>query len=358
MKKIISLLLLVIFLCSGCVGSNDYSTGDHMNEITNKHAPYITLNALSAYEIDGNYLIVVADSDIVEKLAEFSSDRKCKRAQNLKPIKDVDITQFINMNFEEIKKMLGQPHADIGSGAYIPTYITEKANLISFHIENDIAYEVIKRDLITDEIICQAENFSSDFIPDDSKSIADSLTKEYSIKELKDFFGQTSANERLLFDGKDNDKSLTIIDVNEKFPIEILRKNGYTVYKVKEGGYFYVFWWSAYDFSDHKFLSDASVYFTAHLTSLKKAEDFDSLKIGVSTAQDVAEIDPAMELNFLMSSITPSYSLLEDGRIIEICYSLKDNATSRSDMIVEKMEILSKDNSPSKLAVILQKDLP
>lgn len=110
-----------------------------------------------AYEIDGSYLVVVEDSDIVEKLVEFSSERKCKRAENIKPIKDVNIDQFLNINIEDAKKMLGQPHADIGSGFYIPAYITEDANLISFQIENDIIFEVIKRDLITNRIISQIE---------------------------------------------------------------------------------------------------------------------------------------------------------------------------------------------------------
>ncbi len=158
MKRIISLLLLVILLFSGCMSNDDYIKGDKMSEINNKHTPYIALNTLSAYEIDGNYLVVVEDSGIVQKLAEFSSERKCKRVQKIKLIKEVDINQFLNMNVETLKKMLGQPHADIGSGFYIPAYITEDANLISFQIENDIVFEVIKRDLITNKIISQIEN--------------------------------------------------------------------------------------------------------------------------------------------------------------------------------------------------------
>lgn len=158
MKRIAALLLLVILLFSGCVGNNDFLIGEQMSEINNRQTPYISLNTLSAYEIDGSCLVVVEDGGVVQKIAEFSYERKCKRVQNINLIKAVDINQFLNMNVEDVKKMLGQPHADIGSGFYIPAYITEDANLISFQIENNIVFEVIKRDLITNKIISQIEN--------------------------------------------------------------------------------------------------------------------------------------------------------------------------------------------------------
>ena len=158
MKRIISSLLLVILFLSGCSSNNDFLIGDHMSEINNKNTPYLILNTLSTYKIDGSYLVVVEDDNIIEKLVEFSLERKCKKAKNIKPIKDVDIDQFLNMNVEDAKNLLGQPHADIGSGFYIPAYITEDAKLISFQIENDIVFEVIKRDLITNKIISQIEN--------------------------------------------------------------------------------------------------------------------------------------------------------------------------------------------------------
>ena len=100
------------------------------------------------------------------------------------------------------------------------------------------------------------------------------------------------------------------------------------------------------------------MYFTAYISTLKKAEDFDSLQEGFNTAEDVAKIDPAFELTFLLSSKTPSYSLLDDGTIMEICYSCNDSLVSRSDLIVENKEVISKENCPSKLASVLSTDLP
>ena len=62
------------------------------------------------------------------------------------------------MNFNELKEKIGQPHVDIGSGFYIPAYITEDAYLICFELENDNIFEVIKRDLLTNKIVDRVSN--------------------------------------------------------------------------------------------------------------------------------------------------------------------------------------------------------
>lgn len=72
----------------------------------------------------------------------------------------------------------------------------------------------------------------------------------------------------------------------------------------------------------------------------------------------MAKIDPSFELTFLLSSKTPSYSLLDDGTIMEICYSQNGRLTSRSDLIVESKQVCSKEKCPSKLAKIMTTDLP
>ena len=152
MKKSITLLLLVIVLLFGCVSKDEFLVGDQMSKINNKYTPYISLNSLSVYEIDNNYLVVVYDNDTAQKLVEFSSKRKCNRVQGMDLMKKDDIGQFLNMDAVKLKEKLGQPHADIGSGFYIPAYITEDAYLICFEIENGVVFEVIERDLINNKI--------------------------------------------------------------------------------------------------------------------------------------------------------------------------------------------------------------
>lgn len=59
----------------------------------------------------------------------------------------------MNVNFNELTEEIGQPHVDVGSGFYIPAYVTEDANLVCFELENEIVIEVIQRDLFINKIV-------------------------------------------------------------------------------------------------------------------------------------------------------------------------------------------------------------
>ena len=152
-------------------------------------------------------------------------------------------------------------------------------------------------------------------------------------------------------------------EVNERFPVETVRPGDYTVYKVRQGGYFYVFW-------DHTVVDDpfgfipigesgnGIVYATAYLHKEKKASEFDSLIPGVSTAEDVRKIDPYLEMDFLRSRGTFSYSYLNKDEILEVKYKEVGNIDGYDDLIVENIEILSKSFPVSRYSYILQQDLP
>ena len=106
-------------------------------------------------------------------------------------------------------------------------------------------------------------------------------------------------NENLGFDK--GTKIITLNQVNQTFPIECLRTSGdhfYTIYKVLEGGFFYVFWCEALtNNTDENDENNVCVYFSTYLNSLKDKNDFKNLKEG-DTAQDVYEIDPSLEISF------------------------------------------------------------
>ena len=202
--------------------------------------------------------------------------------------------------------------------------------------------------------------FFPEFVSNDATGLTDTLTKAYNIEELKKFFGDYSENEHIGFQNNNNLSSLTINMVHQRFPIEILRSNGYSVYKVKSGGYFYVFWINSFN-SDSKStqsIDEPIVYFTAYLPSSKEASDFDSLKAGVSTADDVALIDPSFELTFLMSSGIYSYSFLNKDSVMQIEYTYSGDFKSRRDLIVKNKTVLARETAPSRFASILVKDLP
>ena len=152
MKKVI-FLLLVIFLLSACSHSREFQVGQSVYNINDHYTAYININTLSVYKIDDNCLITINNGNFIQKLVEYSSDRKCRRVQGLDLIKSYDIEHFLNINFEDLAERIGQPHLDIGSGFYIPAYLTVNADLISFRLENGIIIEVIKRDLFANKIV-------------------------------------------------------------------------------------------------------------------------------------------------------------------------------------------------------------
>lgn len=153
MKKIIIILLLMILNFSGCQRNLDIQMGDSMAMINNRNTPFIFLNSLSVFKIDDCYTVVVEKNGVAQKIVEFSSDRKCCAAQGVSLVNDQGIDRFLGKNLNELEKNLGEIHADIGSGFYVPAYITSNGYLIYFEVENDIVYEVAKRDLLTGAIV-------------------------------------------------------------------------------------------------------------------------------------------------------------------------------------------------------------
>lgn len=194
---------------------------------------------------------------------------------------------------------------------------------------------------------CGQKDGGTDAVPQ-----SDGSTNTYDLGQLLDYFGELPPNEREIYCPEDNPEHLTFASVNQKFPAKSIRQDGdicrYCVYSVTEGGCYYVFWTSDPSESGEPGLinDDAVVYFTAYIAAPKEADAFDSIREGFSTAEDVACIDPALELSFLPSSEVCSFSLLSDGRILEIRYShASDTISSRMDLIVESTAFLSREEA-------------
>lgn len=207
-----------------------------------------------------------------------------------------------------------------------------------------------------------------DYSIDNRSALSDLLHTKYSLQDLKEYFGDVPPNETVMYSSTNISSELEISDVNTEFPIECVRKTNYhvyySVYGVEEGGLYYVFWNKYVSISDDAAINTDDdrvyVYFTAYISSLKDSADFDDIKSEESTAEDVAKIDSAFELSFLMSSGIYSYSLLTDGNVLMIKYKQPEKISCRKDLIVEKLEVISNTTaqSCSYLACIYPDDLP
>lgn len=157
MKRILVVTLFMVLVLSGCKNNSEI-VGDSMSKIENQQKPFIFLNSLSVFRIDNIYKVVIEENGVIQKTVEFSPDRKSHNAQGLTLIKNEDISLYLDMSIDELKQKLGEIHADVGSGFYIPAYITEDGFLVCLDLENDIVYEVIKRDILTNMVVERVSN--------------------------------------------------------------------------------------------------------------------------------------------------------------------------------------------------------
>lgn len=180
----------------------------------------------------------------------------------------------------------------------------------------------------------------------------------YSLSELEDYFSDFSISKRDdLMD--DTYKLDEITEINEVFPIKVLRLNNetlYTIYPVKEGGLYYVFFTIAYPIDyNYENLDKVEIvcFHSVYIDNLKNEVDFMELEKGYSSFEDVRKISDVVELKINLSSGIFSYTLLNDSKLLEVKYILDDESKS---LVVEKIGIVA--DGPTDLKNIYKNDLP
>lgn len=188
-----------------------------------------------------------------------------------------------------------------------------------------------------------------------SKNI-ESIKNKYSLEDLRNFFGVFSQQE-IVFLNINAQTNYTIKEVNKAFPIEIIRNNNdslYSIYKVTEGGLYFVFYSISYpqnDIDDKKITVSNTIY----INSLKKLDDFKEITIDKSDYSDILNISSATELILILSSNISSYTLLENGKLLKVTYKFDENITDLKDLIVENIEEV--EDGATALKNILNQDL-
>ena len=199
--------------------------------------------------------------------------------------------------------------------------------------------------------------FWGEHMTDDSSDLEDCLTKEYDLNELKEFFDGHNINEKKAFEP--DLPSLTFEEVDSKFPVEIVRTFEYTAYKVRQGGYFYVFWFKGELAYEPGTYAEPLVWFSSYLTSEMSPTLFRKLKPGVSTAQDVKNIDSAFELLFSSTGIF-SYSYLNKGELLEIEYEHRNirEGLGYDELFIKSISVEKRGALVGMYNNMLSKDLP
>ena len=185
---------------------------------------------------------------------------------------------------------------------------------------------------------------------DDTSSL-DTLSAEYELKELEGFFEAKKMGEL-------NDLDIIgIKEVEDQFPIGIIRSNSYSIYKVKEGGFFFVFWGIWKNKTGDVEEAMPVVSFTAYIQSKKDPSSFNDLIPGISTAKDVEEIDPYFDLNRKLNIGAFSYSLINEDNLLEIEYTWNADIQTYDDFYVKCISIVSRKRAPTYYRFVEDQDL-
>lgn len=206
-------------------------------------------------------------------------------------------------------------------------------------------------------------------------NLADFKFTTYALKQLQDYLGPYCTVAENFWSGAVVYKGTYEYNlVNAALPGSCLRKYTdentdyywvYSVYDVADGGYFYIIWGGFeknYPPEDYEtWLSNSSANCMVHVTELKSMEDFSSIETGVSTAEDVVNIDSASFFDFGLGRGTPSWHLLKDGSVLEILYDATEafhENHQRSELIVKSMAIEERKHTHCMLAYVNPEDLP
>ena len=225
---------------------------------------------------------------------------------------------------------------------------------------------------------------------DDSVSLEEGITTAYSLAELHDYFSEYQFY--VLASNGSTPKTLRYSEINSRYPIEITRSNGYSIYRVEEGGYYYLFWNYTFeedasdDVKSDRSLDDGEsidwgsvivdpdpiLFYSTYIPEAGTLGliDFQHVNMNEHTAYDISQIDPFCEFWLYPTGKVHerwSFTYLGTNQIFRITYQYaipegKHIATRNDlglkDMIIVDAEIVDRCDTPSFFATIFTFDLP
>jgi len=116
----------------------------------------LKLNTITVCKHNDGYVATISNGHAI-KTVSFTNNREVTSVENIELIEQNSFEQYVTKKYDEVIADLGEPHTDIGSGFYIPTYLTSNARLVSFYIENECVSAIWIRDLFSGEVILKAD---------------------------------------------------------------------------------------------------------------------------------------------------------------------------------------------------------
>ena len=193
--------------------------------------------------------------------------------------------------------------------------------------------------------------------------------EEYSLKELTGFFDKIYTN---LFNGKQYFDEYYFDNVNQKFQIEFtreidgyLQKNYYSVYKVKEGGYFYIFWDNQTTGNIETSARATIAYYIDEKRNCSLSELSALQQNKNSTLTDIAELTDVFEFrledNASFDGYFYAYVVCKEGFAIAVFENPTMDLDNMDAFKIKHIELTTKSYAENELELIcdfVEEDLP
>ena len=120
---------------------HNVNIGDSINSIKTDYKDNVLLDQYSciAWMDPKGYNIVCLDKngDTIRAIVKFSENLELLEAIGVEPIEAIDQEEWVGKKETDFISKYGSCHFDYGSGAYIPSYISENGIIYFLHVFND-----------------------------------------------------------------------------------------------------------------------------------------------------------------------------------------------------------------------------
>ena len=174
MKKITVYVILLglLFLQTGCtskmsekenLGSSFEDSVEEMPEESwmnielgtakveiRKHVTKFIIDSFEffAFENNGHYIAVVCKGMRITGVLDYSSSGELLSSSGIIPIEIANVADLVGASSKSVTDQYGDFQFDLGSGRYIPAYITTEGVVLYFSIEEDTVLSVSALNLI------------------------------------------------------------------------------------------------------------------------------------------------------------------------------------------------------------------
>ena len=146
------MMAISILLIAGC--SVDTNT-ERFQEINEQEQPLYNAYPIKVFYDEQVYTIVILKNDNVIKGVQYSTNRIPCNTVGLDLISHGEISSYLGITIDDVEADLGKYHIDIGSGGFLPSYLTEDGYLLVFSVNRST--KVVERvgtiDLFTGESV-------------------------------------------------------------------------------------------------------------------------------------------------------------------------------------------------------------